>query len=114
MWISQVIGNVILCTLAGGIYGGMSHMQVLGAETDGRTGWYYYGPRNKNGQGLPKRASLKSFIRSTTLSLGSIAFGSLIVTILELIRLILQAVNQYETGQGDSQCFGPRTRENDS
>lgn len=66
-------------------------------------GWYYYGPRAAN-SGLPKRASLKSFIRSTTLSLGSIAFGSLIVTILELLRLILQSVQQYEAGQGDSTC----------
>ncbi|RSH81537.1 Protein pns1 [Saitozyma podzolica] len=65
------------------------------------TRWYYYGPRAAN-SGLPKRASLKSFIRSTTLSLGSIAFGSLIVTILELLRLILQSVQQYEAGQGDS------------
>jgi hypothetical protein len=66
-------------------------------------GWYYYGPRAAN-SGLPKRASLKSFVRSTTLSLGSIAFGSLIVTILELLRLILQSVQQYEAGQGDSTC----------
>lgn len=77
-------------------------LQGLGTTAD-LSGWYYYGPRAAAGQGLPKRASLKSFIRSTTLSLGSIAFGSLIVTILELLRLILQAVNQYETGQGDSE-----------
>ncbi|WWD17512.1 protein PNS1 [Kwoniella shandongensis] len=86
LWTSQVVGNVVLCTLAGGIFGG----------------WYYYGPRVPEGTGLPKRATLKAFIRSTTLSLGSIAFGSLIVTILELIRLILQAVQQYEAGQGDT------------
>ncbi|GFZ44180.1 Protein PNS1 [Saitozyma sp. JCM 24511] len=78
-WTSQVIANVILCTLAGGIFGG----------------WYYYGPRR------PTRVFPNSFIRSTTLSLGSIAFGSLIVTILELLRLILQSVQQYEAGQGD-------------
>ena len=51
--------------------------------------------------GLPKRATLKAFVRSITLSLGSVAFGSLIVTILELIRLLLNAVSQYEAGQGD-------------
>ncbi|WWD02756.1 protein PNS1 [Kwoniella europaea PYCC6329] len=85
LWTSQVVGNVILCTLAGGIFGG----------------WYYYGPRVPTG-GLPKRATLSAFIRASTLSLGSIAFGSLIVTILELIRLILQAVQQYEAGQGDT------------
>lgn len=66
-----------------------------------RVGWYYYGPRAAAGQGLPKRATLKAFIRSSTLSLGSIAFGSLVVTILELLRLILQSIQQYEAGQGD-------------
>ncbi|WVW83672.1 protein PNS1 [Kwoniella bestiolae CBS 10118] len=85
LWTSQVVGNVILCTLAGGVFGG----------------WYYYGPRVPTG-GLPKRATLSAFIRASTLSLGSIAFGSLIVTILELIRLILQAIQQYEAGQGDT------------
>ncbi|WWC70439.1 protein PNS1 [Kwoniella pini CBS 10737] len=84
LWMSQVVANVILCTLAGGIFGG----------------WYYYGPRVPTG-GLPKRATLSAFIRASTLSLGSIAFGSLIVTLLELIRLILQAVQQYEAGEGD-------------
>ena len=64
------------------------------------TGWYYYGPRTAN-SGLPKKATLKAFVRSTTLSLGSIAFGSLIVTILELIRLILQVVQQQQASEGD-------------
>ncbi|EIW70886.1 hypothetical protein TREMEDRAFT_29308 [Tremella mesenterica DSM 1558] len=83
-WVSQVIANVVLCTLAGGIYGG----------------WYYYGPRAGN-LGLPKRATLKAFVRSITFSLGSIAFGSLIVTILEMLRLGLQALQQYEASEGD-------------
>ncbi|KAK4688034.1 hypothetical protein P7C73_g2079, partial [Tremellales sp. Uapishka_1] len=85
LWISQVVANVILATLAGGVFGG----------------WYYYGPRAADGTGLPKRATLKAFVRASTLSLGSIAFGSLIVTLLELLRLILQSVSQYEAGQGD-------------
>jgi hypothetical protein len=34
--------------------------------------------------------------------LGSIAFGSLIVTILELLRLILNAVAQNARAEGDS------------
>ncbi|WVN88169.1 protein PNS1 [Cryptococcus depauperatus CBS 7841] len=84
LWMSQVVGNVILCTLAGGIFGG----------------WYYYGPRVPTG-GLPKKATLMAFLRASTLSLGSIAFGSLLVTILELLRLILQLFQQYESGQGD-------------
>ena len=85
-WTSQVLANLILCTLAGGIYGG----------------WYYYGPRQAD-SGLPKQASLKAFVRASTLSLGSIAFGSLIVTFLELLRLIIQSFSQYEAGQGDSE-----------
>lgn len=73
-----------------------------------KLGWYYYGPRMGN-SGLPKRATLKAFIRASTLSLGSIAFGSLIVTILEIIRLLLQAVQQYEAGQGDSESSAKST-----
>lgn len=70
------------------------------------TGWYYYGPRTPGG-GVPKRASLLAFVRASTLSLGSIAFGSLLVTILELLRLILQLFRQYEAGQGDSMFSFP-------
>lgn len=84
IWISQVVGNVILTTLAGGIFGG----------------WYYYGPRQGD-SGLPRRASLGAFIRSTTLSLGSIAFGSLIVTILELIRIAAQMFHNAQMQDGD-------------
>ncbi|KAL7421524.1 pH nine-sensitive protein 1 [Cryptotrichosporon argae] len=84
LWTSQVIANVVLTTLSGGVYGG----------------WYYYGPRAAS-SGVPRRASLLAFVRSTTLSLGSIAFGSLIVTVLELVRMLLQAVQGYEAGQGD-------------
>lgn len=69
-------------------------------------GWYYYGPRTPGG-GVPKRASLMAFVRASTLSLGSIAFGSLLVTILELLRLILQLFRQYEAGQGDSMFSSP-------
>lgn len=66
------------------------------------SGWYYFGPRSANG-GVPKRATLKAFTRSITFNLGSIAFGSLIVTILELLRLVLNSISQYEGGQGDSE-----------
>lgn len=85
---SQVIANVILATLAGGVYGG----------------WYYSGPRDTaNAAGVPARANLKSFIRAITSSLGSIAFGSLIVTVLELLRTIMQVVAQNEQSQGDGE-----------
>ncbi|KIL66185.1 hypothetical protein M378DRAFT_161032 [Amanita muscaria Koide BX008] len=71
LWTSQVIGNVALATLAGGPFGA----------------WYYFGPRDM-GQ-MPEYVTLSSFWRVSTMSLGSIAFGSLIVTVLEMIRLIL-------------------------
>ncbi len=88
LWISQVVANVCLATLAGGAFGG----------------WYYYGPAVKGGQGgMPRRPNLKAFGRATTWSLGSIAFGSLIVTILEILRQLFRLLSQYESGQGDGQ-----------
>lgn len=56
-----------------------------------------------DGTGLPKNATGKAFARASTLSLGSIAFGSLIVTILELLQTLFQALQNYEAGQGDSE-----------
>ncbi|KAG2015548.1 integral to plasma membrane protein [Coprinopsis cinerea AmutBmut pab1-1] len=82
IWTSQVIGNVALSTLAGGPYGS----------------WYYFGPREL-GQ-MPKHPTLSAFGRASTLSLGSIAFGSLIVTILEMIRLVLQAIQNNASAEG--------------
>ncbi|KAI6021421.1 plasma-membrane choline transporter-domain-containing protein [Pisolithus microcarpus] len=71
LWTSQVIGNVALATLAGGPYGCCRNNPTLSA-----------------------------FARASTLSLGSIAFGSLIVTILELIRLILNAARNNASQEG--------------
>jgi hypothetical protein len=85
-WVSQVIANVVLTTLSGGVFGG----------------WYYFGPRSPHG-GVPKGATVKAFFRSITYNLGSIAFGSLIVTILELLRLILNAVAQNARAEGDGE-----------
>jgi hypothetical protein len=53
-----------------------------------------------DGTGLPKNASAKAFGRATTLSLGSIAFGSLIVAILEMIQTILRAVQNAQAQEG--------------
>lgn len=52
---------------------------------------------------MPKRATLKAFVRASTLSLGSIAFGSLIVTLLELLRIILNLVQQNARADGDGE-----------
>ncbi len=82
------------------------------------TGWYYFGPREagsmvrrclpthgsrrltRSPTSQPKHPTLSSFIRASTLSLGSIAFGSLIVTILELIRMILNAARNSANADG--------------
>ncbi|KAJ7084392.1 DUF580-domain-containing protein [Mycena belliarum] len=82
LWTSQVIGNVALATLAGGPFGC----------------WYYFGPR---GQGdMPKHPTLSAFGRASTLSLGSIAFGSLVVTLLELLKMILRAAQNNANADG--------------
>lgn len=83
-----MIANVILCTCAA----------VFGS-------WFYSGPRTAGGGGVPKKAALMGFVRAITSSLGSIALGSLIVTILELLRTIMQVVAQNEANQGDSESF---------
>lgn len=82
LWTAQVVKNVALATLAGGPYGG----------------WYYFGPK-ENGQ-MPKNPTMAAFGRASTLSLGSIAFGSLIVTILEIIRLLLNMIRQNAAADG--------------
>jgi len=79
LWTSQVIGNVALATLAGGPYGS----------------WYYFGPGE-----MPKHTTISAFVRASTLSLGSIAFGSLIVALLDLLRLVLNAVQQSAADDG--------------
>ncbi|KAL0581874.1 pH nine-sensitive protein 1, partial [Marasmius crinis-equi] len=82
LWTSQVIANVALATLAGGAYGS----------------WYYFGPRSQGE--MPAHPNWSSFTRASTKSLGSIAFGSLIVTILELIKMILQAAQNSANSEG--------------
>ncbi|KAL0072350.1 pH nine-sensitive protein 1 [Marasmius tenuissimus] len=49
---------------------------------------------------MPAHPNWSSFVRASTTSLGSIAFGSLIVTILETIKLILQAVQNNANAEG--------------
>jgi len=82
LWTSMVVGNVAIATLAGGAYGS----------------WYYFGPR-EYGQ-MPKHPNLAAFGRASTLSLGSIAFGSLIVTLLELLKMILQMARNNANADG--------------
>ncbi|KAJ3570358.1 hypothetical protein NP233_g4447 [Leucocoprinus birnbaumii] len=85
LWSSQVVGNVALATLAGGPYGC----------------WYYFGPKGTYGGEMPKNPTISAFGRASTLSLGSIAFGSLIVTLLDLTRMILEAVRNSAAQDGN-------------
>ncbi|EIW81912.1 DUF580-domain-containing protein [Coniophora puteana RWD-64-598 SS2] len=83
IWNSQVVGNVALATMAGGPFGC----------------WYYFGPSNMGG--MPSFPTLSAFGRASTFSLGSIAMGSLIVTILEVIRLLLNALRNSAQEDGN-------------
>ncbi|KAH9957911.1 plasma-membrane choline transporter-domain-containing protein [Russula dissimulans] len=83
IWTSLVIGNVSLTTLAGGPFGS----------------WYYFGPREAGL--MPKHSTLRSFWKASTLSLGSVAFGSLIVTVLEIVRLLLSLARNNAEVEGN-------------
>jgi hypothetical protein len=80
-WISEVIKNVIHCTISG-VYGS----------------WYFCA--NKPG-GYPKGATRGAFKRSMTYSFGSISFGSLIVAIIQFLRQACSIVQQNEAAQGN-------------
>lgn len=62
-------------------------------------GWYYFGPREAGL--MPKHPTFNSFLRASTMSLGSIAFGSLIVTVLEVIRLLLSFARNSANAEGN-------------
>lgn len=85
-YISEVIKNVIHVTIAG-IYGT----------------WYYLAGSD---QGEPKWPALGAFKRAMTYCFGSICFGSLIVSILQMIRGLVQALrtNSFENGDICAGC----------
>ena len=95
----MTINNVSLATLAGGPYGSTSWEQLNLFPASLVLGWYYFGPRDAGL--MPKHPTTQSFFRASTMSLGSIAFGSLIVTILEIIRLILNSLRNQSVEDGD-------------
>ncbi|KDN47140.1 DUF580-domain-containing protein [Tilletiaria anomala UBC 951] len=78
-YLSEVIKNIFFTTVAG-VY----------------ATWYY----NETGAKV-NRAALSSFKRATTFSLGSIAFGSLIVALLDLLRAVLNVIQQSQAQEGD-------------
>ncbi|GAA5927016.1 hypothetical protein JCM1841_001611 [Sporobolomyces salmonicolor] len=74
---SQFIVNLFL-TIEAGIFGS----------------YYYSGPN-------AKRTAWGAFKRASTYSFGSIAFGSLVVAVLDVLRAAFQILQGYESGQGD-------------
>lgn len=74
-YISEVIRNVIHTTISG----------IFGS-------WYYYAMSD---QGMPRWPAFGSFKRAITTSFGSICFGSLIVSLIQLVR---QLINLLRSG----------------
>ncbi|KAM9940240.1 hypothetical protein OXX80_000295 [Metschnikowia pulcherrima] len=84
-YISEVLKNIIHVTIAG-VYGT----------------WYYLA---NSDQGEPKHPALGAFKRAMTYCFGSICFGSLIVSIIQLIRGLVQILRNNAMGNGDV-CAG--------
>lgn len=117
LWTSQVIGNVALATLAGGAsfpphfhpnnIKQSRQARMAAGTTSARVGkvtWYdsqlYVVSRTCSPCTQPKRPTLSALGRASTLSLGSIAFGSLIVTLLEILKMVLHAVQSSANAEG--------------
>ncbi|CAD6889275.1 unnamed protein product [Tilletia controversa] len=75
-YVSEVLKNITLVVTAG----------IFGV-------WYYGAPT--------KHVALSSFKRATTYSLGSICFGSLIVSLLELLRAFFRTLSATQAAEGD-------------
>jgi hypothetical protein len=80
-WITEVIKNVIHCTISG-VYGS----------------WYFFSQKQS---GFPKGATRGAFKRSMTYSFGSISFGSLLVAIIQFLRQACSVAQQNEAAQGN-------------
>lgn len=80
-YISEVIRNVIHVTIAG-VYGT----------------WYYLA---NSDQGQPRHPALGSLKRALTYCFGSVCFGSLIVSLIQLVKGFLQVMRQNAFGDGD-------------
>lgn len=80
-YISEVIRNVIHVVISG-VYGT----------------WYYL---SGSDQGEPKHPALGSLKRALTYCFGSICFGSLIVSLIQLLKGFLQMLRQNAFGDGD-------------
>lgn len=84
-YISEVMRTTIHVTLSG-IYGT----------------WYYL---SKSDAGLPNHPALGAFRRAMTFCFGSICFGSLIVTLLQLLRQVINIAQTEALGNGDGWAY---------
>ncbi|CCG83274.1 Putative uncharacterized protein [Taphrina deformans PYCC 5710] len=80
-WVTEFIKNVIHTTICG----------IFGA--------FYYGVASP--EGVPKHAAKSSFRRTVTYSFGSVAYGSLLVAVIQLIRQAVDMFTRYEAQSGD-------------
>ncbi|KAK6907427.1 hypothetical protein I203_101421 [Kwoniella mangroviensis CBS 8507] len=83
LWISSVIGNVIILTLAGGPY----------------SRWWF-GTDSKD-----KSESWYALRKATSTSLGSVAFGSLLVGLVETLAFIIKTISLELCGSSIFTCF---------
>lgn len=84
-YISEVIRNVIHVTVSG----------IFGC-------WYYM---SKSDQGMPRWPALGSLKRAMTYSFGSICFGSLIVSIIETLKQVINLLRQSVLGDNGNGAF---------
>lgn len=77
-WFSEWLKNTVHTTIAG-VYGS----------------WYF------NSQGYPTAVTRGALKRSMTYSFGSISLGSLIVAIVNFLKMLAQTARNQEAGQGD-------------
>ncbi|KAF5103732.1 hypothetical protein D0Z03_000068 [Geotrichum reessii] len=95
----KLIGSLIYITFAGfyisEVIKNVTHVTISGAYGT----WYYC---YKSDQGMPKWPAFGSFKRAMTYSFGSISFGSLLISIVNLIRYLLEIVRsaQMQSGEG--------------
>jgi hypothetical protein len=71
-WITQVIRNVMYCTICGAV------------------STYYFLHSTTGSSSMPKNPTLAALGRSLSTSFGSICFGSLLVALIQLIRSLVQ------------------------
>jgi hypothetical protein len=80
-WTQQVIQNTI-------------HVSVAGTVAT----WWFSPPESSANAGWCSSAVTDSFVRATTLSFGSICFGSLLVAIIQTLRAIVEQMRQQDDG----------------